>query len=67
MCFTDSPAFSEQATKIPSAILERVPRDQALGLRLIALARAAAALHMAQVSRGLAEKVGAGKTEGGDQ
>ena len=50
MCFTDSPAIPEDSVAIPAALLEQVPRDQALGLRLIALARAAAALHMAHVS-----------------
>ena len=67
MCFTEATVISEQAASIPAAVLERVPRDQALGLRLIALARAAAALHMAQVSRGPVGRADASDPESGDQ
>lgn len=41
-------------TAVPAAdLLTRdLPRDQALGLRLIAMARAAAAMHMAETATG---------------
>lgn len=50
MCFTEHCESSGFAAEVPPALLRDVPRDQALGLRLIVLARAAAALHMAQLS-----------------
>jgi len=67
MCFTDTPAITEDSASIPAALLERVPRDQALGLRLIALARAAAALHMAQISPSSCESAGTLIPESGGQ
>jgi len=36
---------------VPQSLIDSLPRDQALGLRLIALARAAAAMHMAETVR----------------
>jgi hypothetical protein len=67
MCFTDTPTITDETASIPAAVLERVPRDQALGLRLIALARAAAALHMAQISPSGSENPGALIPESGGQ
>lgn len=58
MFLNDSAANTDDLTQIPAAILAAVPRDQALGLRLIALARAAAALHMAQMSPAVPENAG---------
>lgn len=65
MCFTDHPVIQERIASIPAALLERVPQDQALGLRLIALARAAAALHMAQVSTAASDEMGQALPESG--
>jgi hypothetical protein len=67
MFLNDSAANTDDLTQIPAAILAAVPRDQALGLRLIALARAAAALHMAQISPAEFENAGALMPESGGQ
>lgn len=67
MLFSDSPAIPEDTATIPAAILAAVPRDQALGLRLIALARAAAALHMAQISPAQSDNSGSCIPESGDR
>lgn len=42
------PGISEDIARAAAAAVAELPRDQALGLRLICLARAAAAVHMAQ-------------------
>lgn len=67
MLFNDLPTIPDDSAAIPAAILAAVPRDQALGLRLIALARAAAALHMAQISPSGCENPGALIPESGGQ
>lgn len=66
MLFNDSPAIPDDSAAIPAAILATVPRDQALGLRLIALARAAAALHMAQISPASSDTSGVRIPESGE-
>ncbi|MBX3401915.1 MAG: hypothetical protein KF699_00745 [Phycisphaeraceae bacterium] len=50
MCYAEPRDSRDSDAVLPPALLRDLPRDQALGLRLIVLARAAAALHMAQVS-----------------
>jgi len=67
MLLIESAAIPDESAPIPAALLERVPRDQALGLRLIALARAAAALHMAQISSTGVENLGSMTPESGGQ
>ena len=67
MCFTDHPVIQERIASIPAALLERVPQDKALGLRLIALAGAAAALHMAQLSPAPSDEMGQKLPESGGQ
>jgi hypothetical protein len=42
------PAINGEIARAAAAAVADLPRDQALGLRLICLARAAAAVHMAQ-------------------
>lgn len=42
--------FSDTHTDALSSLIAGIPRDQALGLRLIGLARAAAACHMTQTT-----------------
>jgi hypothetical protein len=50
MCYAEPRDSRDSDAALLPALLRDMPRDQALGLRLIVLARAAAALHMAQVS-----------------
>lgn len=45
--------FAEDVPPVALAITHDLPRDQALGLRLIALAKAAAGMHMAQFALGI--------------
>lgn len=40
-----------RTAELAQAVLRGVPADQALGLRLMALARSAAAVHMAETAR----------------
>jgi hypothetical protein len=67
MCYAEPRDSCESDWSLPPALLRDLPRDQAFGLRLIALARAAAALHMAQVSPDPrnAAPAAAGPDEGG--
>ncbi len=50
MCYAEPRETLDFDGAPTAALLRDLPRDQALGLRLIVLARAAAALHVAQVS-----------------
>lgn len=59
MCYAEPRDSSDSDAVLPPGLLRDLPRDQALGLRLIVLARAAAALHMAQVSPELRNAVAA--------
>lgn len=46
---------SDAGISLSPALLATIPRDQAMGLRLIALARAAAAQHMSAVAAACAQ------------
>ncbi len=67
MCFNETSTKQDGTSPIPAGLLAQVPRDQALGLRLIALARAAAALHMAQLSPDGGAEVGTVLPESGER
>jgi len=45
----DAQERADSAAEIAGRLVGQLPADQALGLRLIALARAAAAVHMASI------------------
>lgn len=47
---TDHP-FTDAQMDAAASLLRHIPRDQALGLRLLALAQACAAVHMTQAAR----------------
>ena len=67
MLFDETTAIPDDSAAIAAAVLADMPRDQALGLRLIALARAAAALHMAHISPAATENMGSLLPESGGQ
>ena len=46
--------IAEKPATAAERLIRELPRDQALGLRLIALARAAAAVHMSEMAAGTA-------------